>query len=1173
MPSSPPKRMTRARARAVGGVASPPKTTKITTAAAKATRTTTKRKTPADETDIDEVMLPAPTVTQDVQEPTKRTRGRPKKVLAPTEVSTQDPPAGEKPLDPPVQKTTRGRAKKTTAATTTTTTASVPATRSETRTISRVPAQKAATSTATATTTATSTTITRKKKVTFEDEQLDKENRVPSPIAKGAAKTTGIRAKPVRKPVTTRVTRRGKKAADEDEAPAPAESVPKPLSPKKATQVATASTGSDDELCGQKTPVKTLRSPAKKPAVARPKEASTTEPTASEQTEPTPLIDRSSPTKSLTSSILASPARRPPPSPFKNALKDSPRKFHLPDTTAAQLSVEVSPSFESAAKGSVSPFKVSLLDSPARRPPSSVLKSLVMRHPQPRVETAPESPIRSRPPPFTLTPFKPRAKSPLKICPPPAFEAAASKTEVVVNDSPPRMTLNLTTQIEHDVIVDACGPELEAETTTTTPGKMSALEIAADSSPVIPDEDPSIVAPPTTSPAVATEKVQPSAQSSQASTPSADPVIGSAFKDFMSQSPATQYPSDESDSEDELHSAVPDYTPAPARYEKWPFQRPVSASTPSNHPSPRAVPSALRRQAAQGNLFDRVTLDPESSTIEQAQVVTMTPLVNQLQTWRASSPEKLSVPLKENLADSLVVDYTLQTASPKSTFFEDEMSVRDVNELQEDDSVIVHQTANDAISNAPTALSEASQEYGDENVFPIDPALLEVAHRGELPMATCTPARVFSQGARIIHTVSKVPLRAAAEESPCRPALKRSISSGALSGRGGVQSEGLSRSKTVVTLSPQTPMSRKKRPAPVDVDLTVSPIRSFSTPVMTPKSVGWSTMGTPSQTSRRLIDPLTLKGAVVYVDVHTTEGADASSLFVELLTQMGARCVKQWTWNPDTSPVKPSDQSSNGLLGDGDAIREVAQVQTPGGSAVNMGKIGITHVVYKDGGKRTLEKVRESNGVVLCVGVGWVLDCEREGKWLDETTYAIDISLVPRGGSRRRKSMEPRALSNINGHLQPSGLSPSKDGVPVLSPTKEFLTFSSPARRDSTLFTRQVAAPETPRGQSEQDAPTCRTPSTMAAYADADADANEEMTLLSPTTPYYLHASKIVQQTCPPKPSQAQQGSLFPVPLVFPVTGRIEDQSDDRVRARLLLARRKSLQFAPKVASPLSRDV
>jgi hypothetical protein len=82
------------------------------------------------------------------------------------------------------------------------------------------------------------------------------------------------------------------------------------------------------------------------------------------------------------------------------------------------------------------------------------------------------------------------------------------------------------------------------------------------------------------------------------------------------------------------------------------------------------------------------------------------------------------------------------------------------------------------------------------------------------------------------------------------------------------------------------------------------------------------------------------------VDVHTSEGADASGIFVELLTQMGARCLKTWTWNP--SSPSGADSSSN--------------------------KIGITHVVYKDGGKRTLEKIREANGLVQCVGVSWVLE-------------------------------------------------------------------------------------------------------------------------------------------------------------------------------------------------------
>jgi hypothetical protein len=92
--------------------------------------------------------------------------------------------------------------------------------------------------------------------------------------------------------------------------------------------------------------------------------------------------------------------------------------------------------------------------------------------------------------------------------------------------------------------------------------------------------------------------------------------------------------------------------------------------------------------------------------------------------------------------------------------------------------------------------------------------------------------------------------------------------------------------------------------------------------------------------------------------VHTTEGADASGIFIELLNQMGARCVRSWAWNPRAGIA--------GIAGNAD---EAAGTTTGGG-----GKIGITHVVYKDGGKRTLEKVRDCEGVVKCVGVGWVLE-------------------------------------------------------------------------------------------------------------------------------------------------------------------------------------------------------
>ena len=82
----------------------------------------------------------------------------------------------------------------------------------------------------------------------------------------------------------------------------------------------------------------------------------------------------------------------------------------------------------------------------------------------------------------------------------------------------------------------------------------------------------------------------------------------------------------------------------------------------------------------------------------------------------------------------------------------------------------------------------------------------------------------------------------------------------------------------------------------------------------------------------RVVNSTLLRGAVVHVDVRTIDGADASNIFIDLLTQMGAKCL----CDSDDGPV--------------------------------------THVVFKDGARDTMRLVQESNGAVKCVGVSWVLE-------------------------------------------------------------------------------------------------------------------------------------------------------------------------------------------------------
>ena len=139
--------------------------------------------------------------------------------------------------------------------------------------------------------------------------------------------------------------------------------------------------------------------------------------------------------------------------------------------------------------------------------------------------------------------------------------------------------------------------------------------------------------------------------------------------------------------------------------------------------------------------------------------------------------------------------------------------------------------------------------------------------------------------------------------------------------------------------------------------------------------------------------------------------------------------------------------------------------------------------------------------------------------------------------------MEPRMLLNVNGNLVPSE-TPTKVSV-ELSPTKEFLNLSSPVSRRQSIAV-PTEDPETPK----------------ASMFETSDNASSWG---SPTTPYYLsNGAELLQQTCPPKQSM--------LPL-FPLSGRIEDQPDETVRQRLILARRKSLQWAPKVGSPLGRAV
>ncbi|KAG5951326.1 hypothetical protein E4U53_003322 [Claviceps sorghi] len=406
-------------------------------------------------------------------------------------------------------------------------------------------------------------------------------------------------------------------------------------------------------------------------------------------------------------------------------------------------------------------------------------------------------------------------------------------------------------------------------------------------------------------------------------------------------------------------------------------------------------------------------------------------------------------------------------------------------------------------------LSEASQEYADENELPVDPTLAS----NTMPQMV-TPARPLPRTA--FFTTTKVPLKPADDSEPSpSPLKKRSFSAGRASYRN-AGNLNLPRSATVMSYSPTRSRDNRRSCVRAGDD-------TLATPTKGDEQSGVST--TPGRQLGRDVDAALLRGCVVLVDVHTTEGADASGIFVELLTQMGAKCVKTWHWNPSASGN--GDGSSN--------------------------KVGITHVVFKDGGKRTMEKVREAGGVVHCVGVSWVLDCERENQWLDEAPYYLDTSVVPRGGARRRKSMEPKAIANLNGTI----VSGNKGLEPPSTPKN---------RRESTLWMH--TPPEQGDDYDEEDlewscalltpVPKTPAPEAVARYASelavtpsSEGDPDEQ----SPTK------QSLLTRTCPPKEGRYQDLGH----------GILSRDKDEQVVVRLMAARRKSLQFAPKVGSPLAR--
>lgn len=1321
--SSPPKRVTRARAAAKKDTKTEPKIM-IATASTrvKATKSNTDvapppasapvprtRRTRAashvEKENNDEDMHQEDIQSEEVEKPKKPTRGRPKKVstLAAVAKEAEDEmreELGEEsivvaPL--PAAKVTRGRQKKTEDEAVP---APIRATRGRPKKVevsqpevvdAVAPVKRAARGRPAATTTKAAAP---KKTVSFDDAVEDKENvHVLDSKSKAAQATTGVRGRVVRKaPIPARATRA--KAAP------PTQPKSAPLSPKKITQVSptkTAENVSEDELATmEKTPMKPLSKSPIKPMSSLSSPAKRLGFSTSIIANRVELPGH----KDLNSSLFGSPARRLPQSAHKASLKSSPQRV-AGETSNPLLKSPFRPNFsisKATAGPSTSSFKGSLMASPARRTASPIKPDIF------------GSPQNLRP---GTTPFKNSLiSSPARRAP--IFPTKVSTTGSPGKAAPSLNTLGATPKASTFSMSRFATPKtlnrnafrpgkIEVESTTRPatevkkgdnalikpfPGRLSAVmprsedHVVSGEGQVENLEQDDVVA--------ADEEEEPTAIGS--TTPTASPPrnsIGTGVYSLRANQLDPIHNSaveSESESEDELASGNPQYSPVPMSFKS---QAPCAltpfmsiATTPSTRQSRENKNFGFTPLARQ--LSDWMGASPEKSSKEHddassskftgaashtTAAVSAEDIFTELKATTDVSPskivsnffeEEMEIREEEDEIDMLVAyedntdlneilglsestsvgvedaeaEIDAMTFAPQHLDAEDldlaaeaeELSLLDftageadaeeeeVEELGSDDEVdilglevteylrdhavvpqlqqqaeecqkddgesfvqdesfvsqqedaldesqfeedhadvlgieVTEYLYHEAVVTRPedneeqqvddfdTEMSETSQDYGDENAAPVSPApyLNELAEKilveakstpkaASRPRSHATPVR-SNQHERIFHTVSKVPLKPAAADSPFA-----------------IQARALTSARPV----PQ----RAAPPAPI-VSRTPTRRRSVAGP-STPAQ--WSTAADATPTPRRDLSNNILKGAVVFVDVHTTEGADASAVFVELLTSMGARCVKTWTWNPEMS--SPNAQS------------------TPAS-----GKIGITHVVFKDGGKRTIERVRATAGVVQCVGVGWVLDCERCSEWVAEAPYEIDTSLVPRGGHRRRKSMEPRALQNLNGNLvepkqpavTPRSVSYAGASTPSKTPgtTKSRKSVGGFDRRRSTQWIRSpVSEASSNSGNGDSHSPSDETmilsplPRTPAAeavaeYAEHILDGEGE------PTPYQIKNQSLVQRTMPVKrfnDEEDQSGGL--------ISGQNENERGFLMQ-RLLLARRKSLQWAPKVGSPL----
>lgn len=166
--------------------------------------------------------------------------------------------------------------------------------------------------------------------------------------------------------------------------------------------------------------------------------------------------------------------------------------------------------------------------------------------------------------------------------------------------------------------------------------------------------------------------------------------------------------------------------------------------------------------------------------------------------------------------------------------------------------------------------------------------------------------------------------------------------------------------------------------------------------------------------------------------------------------------------------------------------------------------------------------------------------------------------------------MEPRAIANMNGTLLPS-TTPTRPSRKTMSPAKNAFALpetpftSKSHRRVSVQWERSPSSSSSDEKIDDQTlilspVPATPAPEDISLYGEEGLYGDETP---GGQTPYFLHKEQLVQKTAPPgkRYFDGENGN----------GGFLSEKKDESVMMRLMAARRKSLQWAPKVGSPLAR--